>query len=91
MTQLPLFRETDPPTSREGADAIQPHLNLYQRRMLEAYRWPQTSESAAQYCAERFGGKAESYRKRTHELLRAGEIIEVGKQGRSRMFARCTK
>ena len=90
MNQLPLFRTTDPETSAEAAEYIAPKLTELQERMLIAFSFPRTAITAAEYCVERYGEHpAESYRKRTHELLRAGKIVVVGKQGRARMFARC--
>ena len=79
MNQLTLFdsppaivRRTDPPTSHQSAKDIEPKLSSAQaamRMMIDRSTVPHTAQELAFECSRLFGGMAETYRKRAHELV----------------------
>lgn len=84
MTDQPtLF---DPPyqrsssESREGADAIVPHLEELERRVLDAYRYAQeigmTDEEAARFTRI----KVTTVIPRRHTLMRRGLVAKIGRR-----------
>lgn len=86
MPQLDLFdnpqlsRRTDKPTSHESADETRHKLGLLKTRCLfimGASECALTAMEVSQEAAEYYGGIAESYRKRFHEMVRDGLIEEL--------------
>ena len=79
---LPLFRQSDPPTSVLAAEGIAPKLGTLRAAMLAAFKahGQATAREAAEACAVEHGGEVESYRKRAKELVRAGLLVEVGER-----------
>ena len=76
-----IARTSDPITSHQSAAEIEAKLGTMQSLMLSVIRhWghPVTANEAAKECEVEFSGRAESYRKRTLELLRQGLIEECG-------------
>ena len=78
MIQMDLFenpqlsRRTDKPTSHEAGESVRKSLGLKQQRCLFMLADKQlTATEIGQLCSEYFGGLADSYRKRMHELARA--------------------
>ena len=79
MNQLTLFepaapiaRRSDPATSHIASKDIEPKLNGAQssmRIMIDRSTAPRTAQELAFECARLFGGMAETYRKRAHELV----------------------
>lgn len=79
MDDLPLFRPTDPYTSREAAEQTVERRSRSQRivmAVVERSALPRTAQEIAQRCATEFGGQSETYRKRFHELVRDGSLVE---------------
>lgn len=75
----PLARTTDPATSQAAADYIAAKAATLRERMRKSHgETCRTSREAAEWCVEKYGGEVESYRKRTHELVRLGRIVCVG-------------
>ena len=78
---MTLSRNSDYVTSHQAAEHIASTLSLLQARMLRAFTIERTANEAAEYCFETYGEKTkESYRKRAHELARAGHIAPRGKR-----------
>lgn len=79
-----LSRKSDKATSHAAAAEVIPKLNATQEACLRAIDssklYPLTANEIAREAAARFGGIAESYRKRVHELVRAGMLCEAGKR-----------
>lgn len=75
VDDLPLFRSTDSATSRQAAQhAIGKRAALQAAILGIVDSEPRTASEIAAACAVRHGGIAESYRKRMHELVRAGQV-----------------
>ena len=75
VDDLPLFRATDSATSRQAAQhAIGKRAALQAAILGIVDSEPRTASEIAAACAVRHGGIAESYRKRMHELVRAGQV-----------------
>lgn len=87
-TTYPLFtaaenaRSTDPATSHDAARSIAPKLGRLCRQFTDAVQslGSATASEAAQECARRHGGLAESFRKRAHECVRAGTLEVCGER-----------
>lgn len=80
--QLHLFRQTDPDTSRLGAESVACNLAALRRRMLDAARdmgIPATARELAEWAATH-QGEVESLRKRSGELKRDGDLVVIGKR-----------
>lgn len=76
-----LSRNSDYVTSHQAAEHIASSLPTLQARMLRAFAVERTANEAAEYCFQSYGEKTkESYRKRAHELVRAGHIVPRGKR-----------
>ncbi len=76
-----LSRNSDYVTSHQAAEHIASSLPTLQARMLRAFAVERTANEAAEYCFQMYGEKTkESYRKRAHELVRAGHIVPRGKR-----------
>jgi len=81
VTSATLARRSDSTTAHLGAHQIAPKLTTLQSRLLDAFRLiesPATANGAAKVAADRHGGLAESYRKRTRELVQSGSLEIVG-------------
>lgn len=86
MTQLTLFdtpaaiaRRTDKQTSKLAAAETIEKLNGTQATValiLGRATQPRTANELASECVRLFGGMAETYRKRAHELFVAGRALE---------------
>lgn len=80
-TQPKLARDTDKATSHAAAADVAPKLGVMQSRCLspDVFDSPRmTANEIAANAAARFGGMAETYRKRVHEIVRAGLLREAG-------------
>lgn len=78
-----LSRKSDKITSQKSAAETEKKLGRLQEMMLgmiAASLWPPTANEAAKEAASEFSGRAESYRKRALELVRAGRIVECGER-----------
>lgn len=76
-----LVRPTDPETSFEAADAIEPHLRLLQERVLQLFHdfGPMTQHALIDLYRERHGHAPEStIRTRCAELVEVGLIADTG-------------
>ena len=75
-----LARRTDPATSLEAGERTQRKLNETQQRALSVtfLAYPRTAQEIGVAAAEKYGGLAETYRKRVGELLRLKRIQIVG-------------
>ncbi len=84
VPEQPIVRKSDPPTSHEAAAGTEDKLSLLHIGFLAGLRAlgvPSTSEEIAVKAAELHpGSKAQSYRKRTAELVRANRIKVVGER-----------
>ena len=83
--QPKLARNTDKSTSHAAAAEITPKLNRIQILCLQSVEWsdprrPLTANEIAANAVAYFGGMAETYRKRVHELVRAGLLREAGER-----------
>ena len=77
--QLTLFdvppnitRKSDPQTSHQASKDIEPKLSSAQaamRMLIDRSTIPHTAQELAFECSRLFGGMAETYRKRAHELV----------------------
>jgi len=76
----PIHRQTDPSTSREGAEHVERKLSVMQCRMMDSFCRPSTANEAAELCVAWYGGSHETYRKRKGELEKLGLIECVGKR-----------
>lgn len=75
----PLARANDPATSQESAKHIATRSATLRERMCESHgESHRTAREAAEWCVAKYGGEVESYRKRTHELVRLGRLVHVG-------------
>jgi len=76
---LPLWRNTDPETSKDAGRVVLPHLNKIQRLVLDVYKkhGPMTARDAEQLpeCAD-YGFS--TIRKRISELYRQDLLLKVG-------------
>ena len=83
-TAEPMARRSDPDTSHEAADRIEPHLSELERRVLQAYR--QHGPMTAIYCEEvlpEFEGlKATTVRCRCSALVRRGLLVRSESEGK---------
>ena len=84
MVQMDLFdnpqlsRHSDKPTSHEAGDGVRQKLTqLQQRCLLMLGKLELTAIEVATACSGLYGGMAESYRKRMHELARDGHVTEL--------------
>lgn len=80
-----LARDTDKATSHAAAAETIPKLNRIQSLCLQSVEWsdprrPLTANEIAANAVQYFGGMAETYRKRVHELVRAGLLRESGER-----------
>jgi hypothetical protein len=67
-----IVRKSDPATSQQAAKEIEPKLSSAQaamRMMIDRSTVPHTAQELAFECSRLFGGMAETYRKRAHELV----------------------
>lgn len=92
--ELPLFgcdptsiaRQADPVTSKEAASDVMPSVGIMATSMLHAIADANeidvhpTAQEAAKRCEFEHGRMAESYRKRTTELVRAGLVRVTGER-----------
>lgn len=83
--QPKLARDTDKATSHAVAADIAPKLNRIQSLCLQSVeqpdkRRPLTANEIAANAVAYFGGMAETYRKRVHELVRDGLLREAGER-----------
>lgn len=83
---LPLFRGSDPSTSRASARAITPRLTSKRELMLlviaemSGSGKDPTANEAGERCRLLHGGIAETYRKRTKELVDTGQVVVSGER-----------
>lgn len=84
MPQLDLFdnpqlsRRTDKPTSHEAGDGVRHKLGLLKQRCLFILNVHSlTAMEVSKRAADYYGGLADSYRKRFHEMVRDGLIEEL--------------
>ena len=84
MPQLDLFdnqqlsRRTDKPTSHAASDGVRQKLGLLKQRCVWILgSFELTAMEVAKRAADYYGGLADSYRKRFHELVRDGLIEEL--------------
>ena len=81
--ELPLFRTSDPPESRQSASYVMPKLGCIARKTLQEHERSSvalTHQEAAAKCSRKYGGIADTYRKRSRELAESGIIVSVGKR-----------
>jgi predicted ArsR family transcriptional regulator len=72
---LPLFRRTDPVTSKIAGDAAREFLGDHERRILEALAaGPGTKDELASRC----GLTEQQVARRMHGLARAGRVADTG-------------
>jgi predicted Rossmann fold nucleotide-binding protein DprA/Smf involved in DNA uptake len=76
LEDLPLFRRTDPVTSRLAAAEAQSFRGEHHRAIIAALR---AAPGGASAIAERCGLVAHQVGKRLHELAKAGLIEETGR------------
>ena len=73
-----LSRRTDKPTSHAAGDGVRSKLGLLKQRCLVVLGvHALTAMETAKLAADCYGGLADSYRKRFHELVRDGLIEEL--------------
>lgn len=73
-----IARPTDPATSHQAAAEVAAKLGTLQQAFVNEC-WdtkPLTASEIAANCATCYGGLAESYRKRSKELVRRGLVLE---------------
>jgi len=80
VADLPLFRATNPATSRAAAADAKAFRGEHHRLILEALA---AGPAGASGIAERCGLVAHQVNKRIHELAKAGRIVETGRVVRS--------
>lgn len=80
VADLPLFRATNPATSRAAAADAKRFRGEHHRLILEALAG---GPAGASGIAERCGMAAHQIGKRLHELAKAGRIVETGRVVRS--------
>jgi len=74
-TDLPLFRRSDPPTSKAAGRAAREFLGDHERRILEALAaGPGTKDEIASRC----GLSEQQVIRRRAALLRAGRVVLTG-------------
>lgn len=85
---LPMFRSSDPETSREAAAKVAPHVTKLQARVLDAFR------KHGPMCAKRAERLAEfsdlgfsTVRKRISELHQAGHLVRSGVRDGGTVYA----
>lgn len=80
--ELPLFRSTDPDTSRKGADHVRLRTGSQQAQLLRAYAHPAALEGLTADQAGQASGLADNprcgYWKRVSELRTLGLIADTG-------------
>jgi predicted ArsR family transcriptional regulator len=76
LEELPLFRRTDPVTSRIAADEAKRFRGEHHRQILEALA---EAPGGASAIAARCGLVPHQVGKRLHELAKAGLIVETGR------------
>lgn len=88
-TDHPLFRHTDPATSRKGAEYLTMQRGSKAALMFERIKklGSATANEAARECVGEHGGMGETYRKRTKDLERLG-LIRVSGWGRCKISGR---
>lgn len=80
VADMPLFRATNPATSRAAAADTKTFRGEHHRLILEALA---DGPAGASGIAERCGLAAHQVNKRIHELAKAGSIVETGRVVRS--------
>jgi len=80
VADLPLFRQSNPATSRQAAADAKTWRGEHHRRILEALA---AGPAGASGIAERCGLVPHQVNKRIHELAKAGSIVETGRIVRS--------
>jgi predicted Rossmann fold nucleotide-binding protein DprA/Smf involved in DNA uptake len=75
LDDLPLFRRTDPVTSRLAADETKTFRSQHHGQILEALA---AGPAGASGIAARCGLLPHQVNRRIHELARAGSIVETG-------------
>jgi hypothetical protein len=76
VADLPLFRQSNPVTSRAAAARVREFAGEHHRAILEALR---AAPGGASAIAERCGLLAHQVNKRIHELANCGRIVATGK------------
>ena len=76
IDDLPLFRRTDPVTSKLAGREARGFRGEHHRLILEALS---QGPAGASGIAQRCGLLAHQVNKRLHELAKAGEIVETGR------------
>jgi len=76
VADLPLFRQSNPSTSRAAAARVREFSGEHHRAILEALR---AAPGGASSIADRCGLVAHQVGKRLHELAKAGLIVETGR------------
>jgi predicted ArsR family transcriptional regulator len=76
VADLPLFRQSNPVTSRAAAARVREFAGEHHRAILEALR---AAPGGASAIADRCGLVAHQVGKRLHELAKAGLIEETGR------------
>lgn len=76
VADLPLFRQSDPPTSQAAALDAKKFRGEHHRLILEALA---AGPAGASGIAERCGLVAHQVNKRIHELAKAARIVETGR------------
>jgi predicted Rossmann fold nucleotide-binding protein DprA/Smf involved in DNA uptake len=80
VADLPLFRATNPATSRATAAEAKKFRSQHHRQILDALA---AGPAGASGIAARCGMVAHQIGKRLHELAKAGRIVETGRVVRS--------
>jgi predicted ArsR family transcriptional regulator len=75
VADMPLFRQSNPATSRASAARVREFAGEHHRAILEALR---AAPGGASAIAERCGLVAHQVGKRLNELAKAGRIAETG-------------
>jgi hypothetical protein len=80
VADLPLFRATNPATSRAAAAEAKKFRSQHHRQILDALA---AGPAGASGIAARCGMVAHQIGRRLHELAKAGRIVETGRVVRS--------
>jgi predicted Rossmann fold nucleotide-binding protein DprA/Smf involved in DNA uptake len=80
VADLPLFRATNPATSRAASAEAKKFRSQHHRQILDALA---AGPAGASGIAARCGMVAHQIGKRLHELAKAGRIVETGRVVRS--------
>ena len=79
LFDAPVARRADPQTSHIAAKEIDAKLNRSQvavEMMIDRSARPHTAQELASECSKLFGGMADTYRKRAHELVAKNRAVE---------------